>query len=77
MYMLEDMIDMGLKKGQKWPSPAHRTVACNLALCNPLVKNRDTLTEIVQKVRAIPKTEIKVLKMGDLPKHGLTLFCGG
>lgn len=76
MYMLDDMIDMGLLSGQKWPSPAHRTVACNLALCNPMVKNRDTLTDIVQKVRNIPKTEIKTMTMSDLPKYGLTLFCG-
>jgi hypothetical protein len=77
MYMLDDMIDMGLRDDQKWPSKAHRDVACNLALCNPIVTNRDTLTDIVQKVIAIPKADIKKVTMADLPKHGLTLLCGG
>jgi len=73
MYMLESMIDMGLKAGQDWPTPAHRLVACNLALCNPEVRNRDALTAIVQKVRKIPKSKIKSITWADLPKYGLTL----
>lgn len=77
MYMLEDMIDMGLKRGQKWPTDTHRVVACNLALCNPLVRNRDTLTEIVQKVRKIPKSKIETVTMADLSTYGLRLLVGG
>lgn len=77
MYMLDDMIDMGLKDGQKWPTPAHREVACNLALCNPAVKTRDTLTAIVQKVRKIPKSKIETVSWSDLPKYGLTMLCAG
>mgnify|MGYP001566961034 CR=1 FL=1 len=77
MYMIKSMIEMGLEKGQKWPSPAHKTVACNLALCNPLVKDRDTLTDIVQKVCKIPKAEIKTITMAGLPKYGLSIVCGG
>lgn len=77
MYIMESMIEMGLRDGQKWPTKAHRQVACNLALCNPVVTNRDTLTEIVQKVCKIPKAEIKTLKWADLPAHGLSLLCGG
>lgn len=77
MYMMESMIDMGLEEGQKWPTSAHKAVACNLALCNPLVKNRDTLTDIVQKVCKIPKSEIKTVTMAELPKYGLSIVCGG
>jgi len=77
MYMLDDMTDMGLKRGQKWPTHEHREVACNLALCNPVVRNRDTLTAIVQKVLKIPKTKIKTVSYSDLPKYGLTILCGG
>lgn len=77
MYMLEDMIEMGLKKGQKWPTDMHRVVACNLALCNPHVTTRDALTEIVQKVRKIPKSEIETVTMDGLRKYGLMLACVG
>src|ERR1700723_3589938 len=59
MYLIEDMIDMGLKAGQKWPSAAHRKVASTLVIGNPLIRTRDALTEIVQKVCKIPKTKIK------------------
>lgn len=73
MYMLEDMIEMGLLKGQKWPTPQHRVIACNLALCNPMVRTRDDLTAIVQKVRKIPKAKVKTVRWADLPKYGLAL----
>jgi S-adenosylmethionine/arginine decarboxylase-like enzyme len=73
MYMIDDMIDMGLEDGQKWPTKAHRAVAQNLALCNPMITTRDALTEIVQKVCSIPKTEIKKVKFTDLPKYGIAL----
>ena len=77
MYMLEEMIDLGLEDGQKWPSPAHRIVAANLALCNPQVTSRDTLTSIVQKVRKIPKSKIKTVTHAELSKYGLTMICAG
>jgi len=73
MYMLESMIEMGLKDGQKWPSKAHRAVALNLAICNPLIKTRDDLMSVVGKVCEIPKLEIKKVKYEDLPKYGLGL----
>jgi len=75
MYMLEDMIDMGLKPRQKWPTDAHRVVAMNLALNNPLVRTRDTLTEIVQKVRKIPKTKIETVTIPQLAGYGLGFIC--
>lgn len=77
MYMMADMIDMGLEDGQKWPTPAHREVACNLALCNPMVTRRDDLTAIVQKVLKIPKSKIKMVTMTGLPEYGLSLLCTG
>lgn len=73
MYILDSMIEMGLRKGQEWPSDAHRVVACNLALCNPTIKTRDALTAVVQKVYAIPADDIKKITMADLPKYGLGL----
>jgi hypothetical protein len=59
MYMIEDMIDLGLKEGQEWPNEAYRTVASHVGLCNQLVTNRDALTEVVQAVLAIPENEIE------------------
>lgn len=71
MYMIDSMIDMGLRKGQKWPTPEHREVAASLALFNPLVKTRDALNSVVQKVCKIPKSRIKTISWSDLPKYGL------
>ena len=49
---------MGLKENQTWPSEEYKDVAKSLALCNPLVTNRDTLTSIVQRVLSISKEKI-------------------
>lgn len=76
MYMMEAMIEMGLKEGQDFPSDAHRQVAMNLALGNPLITSRDALTDVVQKVCAIPETEIKTVKFNDLARYGLNVFVG-
>lgn len=73
MYMLEEMVEMGLKEKQKWPSPAHRVVAANLAICNPLVTTRDKLSFVVQKVCAIPKDKIKTVTIAELSEYGLGL----
>lgn len=77
MYMIDSMIEMGLKPRQKWPTPAHREVACNLALCNPMIKTRDDLISVVQKVRKIPKSQIEKVSWTDLPKYGLGFVCVG
>ncbi len=74
MYLLEEMIDLGLKPRQKWPTDAHRVVAVNLAIGNPLIRNRDALTGIVQKVREIPKSKIKTITMAGLTEYGLDLW---
>lgn len=76
MYMLPDMIEMGLRPDQNWPTAAHKKVAQRLALCNPLIKTRDDLTEVVQKVIAIPRSQIKKVEFKDLPKYGLGLCVG-
>lgn len=75
MYMLPEMINMGLKSNglfgrvrQKFPTEDHRIVAENLALCNDLVFTRDALTEIVQEVIKIPVDKIKTIKLQELPQ---------
>lgn len=59
MYIIADMIDLGLLDGQQWPSEAHKRVAMNIGLCNSRVTKRDALIEIVQAVIAIPMNEIR------------------
>jgi hypothetical protein len=76
MYLIEDMVDMGLKSGQDWPTPAHRLVAANIVIGNPMVRDRGTLNEIVQRVVRIPKKTIKSVTFADLPKYGIGLFAG-
>lgn len=75
MYLLDSMIELGLKKGQRWPTKAHRQVACNIALANPLVKSRDHLSDIVQKVISIPRSRIKTVTIGELREYGIGIHC--
>lgn len=58
MYMIADMVDL---PKQKWPSSAHRTVAVNLATCNPRVSTLDALAEVCRAVASIPITRIKTV----------------
>jgi hypothetical protein len=66
MYIFPDMIDMGLKDGQKWPSEEHKTVAQALLLCNSQVFERDILTEGVQWVMRFSEEKLKTLTMQDV-----------
>ena len=59
------MIEMGLMDGQEWPTPDHKVVAQNLALCNPQITNKDRLIEIVQSVIKIPKERIRLVTYED------------
>lgn len=74
MYMFEEMIDMGLKLRQKWPTPAHRVVAVNIAICNPLIFTRTAFNDVVQKVCKIPKSKIKTVTLAEMPKYGLEIL---
>jgi len=69
MYCLESMIDLGLKKGQIFPSEEHKAVAMTLGLCNPHVTNRTTLIEIVQAVCNVPTERIKIVTLDEMIKE--------
>lgn len=58
MYMVDSMIDLGLKEGQKFPTGTHRAVARALVIGNPRVTNRDQMQEIVGKVLLVPEDRI-------------------
>lgn len=69
MYMLEEMIDYGLKPGQDWPSPAHRQVAMAIGLCNGQIRTKDDLIAVVQSVVAIPANRIETVTFGEAAKE--------
>lgn len=66
MYLIPEMIDIGLDNGQKFPSEAHKRVAEALAIGNPMVKDAETMTQIVQSVIKVPKNRIKTVTYDEL-----------
>lgn len=73
MYGMEEMIDLGLMDKQKFPTKAHRVVAVNLAICNPSVSSRDHITEIVQAVISVPRSEIKTVTLKYFRDRGVNI----
>lgn len=69
MYIMESMIDLGLKENQTFPSEEHKAVAMTLGLCNPHVKTRDCLTSIVQAVCEVPIERIKTITLEEMIKE--------
>ena len=72
MYIVPEMIDLGLAKGEKWTSRIHRQVAQNAFLCNPNITNCDALYHNCNIVNKIPKSKIKKVTFQDLRKLGCT-----
>ncbi len=66
MYMIGSMLGLGLKDGQTFPTDAYRVVAGNIGLANPNVTTKDTLTEVVQAVLAVPADRIKAITPHEL-----------
>ncbi len=57
------MIDRGIKG--EWKSPEHRTVAINLAICNPKVNSMNKLIEVCTAINNIPHNRIKLVTLED------------
>jgi hypothetical protein len=66
MYVFDDMIDMGLIEGKSWPSPAHRKVAQNVLLRNPMVTSRTLLQEYVDIICNLTEEAINEVTVNDL-----------
>ena len=66
MYIYEEMIDLGLKEGQTWPSDEHKHVAITIGLGNSNVTTKDKLIEIVQSVLKVPQERIKLVRYNEL-----------
>jgi len=73
MYMLEDMVDLGLPDGVMWPTEFHRKAAQALLLNNPEIHTRDALNTGVSNILNIPDHKIKSIKINDLPTYGFNV----
>lgn len=66
MYMIDDMIDMGLPKNGSGKRDAHKLVAQKLCIANPQVDNIGDLQEVVEVVKKIPDDKIMEIKYVDI-----------
>ena len=77
MYLVEDLVDLGLDENQHWPSDGHRKVAKTLCICNPNVRTREMLTKVIQAVISVPQEQIytitykKLVEDFDCPNVGI------
>ena len=70
MYIYGDMIDKGLPDGVSWPTPTHRTVAQNLLMFNPAIRNMRDLQNGVVNILNIPEEKIETISIHDLDMYG-------
>jgi len=69
VYILDHMIDQGLKEGEEWTSDLHRQVAAKVLLCNPAVFDMGVLREGCKIINSIPKEEIEKVTAHQLRHH--------
>lgn len=67
IYLHEEMVRIGLKEGQQFPSEEHRIFSVNLCIGNPFVSDADILTEIVQYICTIPNSDITSILPWEMP----------
>lgn len=73
MYLLPDMIDLGLEVGEVFPTEAHRIVAQNLFIGNSDINTRDELADGVSRVLKIPNDRIETITPQELTEFGFGL----
>ena len=73
MYLIESMIDMGLKRNSKWPTVHHRAVAIELLIGNPEVTTMDSLQTGVSNIVKIPNYKIKQVTLEELKDFGFEI----
>lgn len=66
MYIMPEMIELGLEEGQKWPNETYKIVAQSVGLCNPHIATRGKLMDVVQAILKIPQDKIKIVTLADL-----------
>jgi hypothetical protein len=65
MYIIPETVDVGLLNDQDWPSPEHRQVAQNFALCNSNVNTIDKMIAICQAIIKIPQEKIRTITVAE------------
>jgi hypothetical protein len=71
MYGLEGMIEIGLNG--EWTSEDHRKVAVNLCICNPNIRNKEDLSNNVEIINSIKRTEIRTVTHDELAVLGCVM----
>ena len=70
MYLFEDMVDMALPEGERWPTEHHRQVAIRLLIANPDINTYRAIKNGVLSILSIPVTQIQEIKLDDLSHFG-------
>lgn len=73
MYILLDMIDIGLKDGEVWTSDIHRKVAQCVCLNNPLITTKDALMDNCAIINKISDDQIQNVTGDDLRELGCSI----
>jgi len=73
MYLVDNMVDMGLPDGITWPTEWHRLAAQRILLANPEINTRDKLNNGVVNILNIPEDKIKTIKIDDLSQYGFNI----
>lgn len=70
MYMIDSMIEMGLREGETWISEAHQAVAVSTLICNPRINTRELLMRGAALINGIPNDRIQKVTFRDLAELG-------
>ena len=73
MYLINDMIDMGLGKDKKWKSSAHRLVAIGACVANDAITTMEVLSHNCEKINSISNKKIKNVTVQDLIDEGCVI----
>lgn len=66
MYLLSEMVDLGLPEGHSWPSEDHKVVASTLLISNSRVSSRSALQEGVAAVLRVPQDCIRTVTVSQM-----------
>ena len=73
MYMIDNMVDLGLPEGIVWPSEFHKTAAIKILINNPEINTMDLLQSGVINILNIPIEKLPTLMLEDLPRYGFDI----
>ena len=72
--MLNDMIEIGLPEGEKWPTEiAYKKVAQNILIGNPHINSINAFQTGVKNILKIPLDKIKTITIHELSEYGFNI----